>query len=222
MIKMIDNNNELIEEEKPVKKKDGFIDSVIVAVVIAMIIKGLLLQTYTIPSGSMMNTLLEGDFIVLNRLAYTFSTPERGDVVVFEYPVEPNKDFIKRIVGQPGDKIMLVDKRVYVNGSPYKEDYKRTNNAMPLPAEMTTKDNFSEFTVPEGKYFMMGDNRDNSYDSRFWGFVDESKIKGKALMIYWSLERPKYNSAWAKPPLRQFRFLNPKYNRFDRFFKLIN
>jgi len=218
---MIDNDKQLIDG-KPVKKKDSFFDSIIVAVVIAMVIKGLLLQTYTIPSGSMMNTLLEGDFIVLNRLAYTFSGPERGDVVVFEYPIEPNKDFIKRIVGQPGDKVMMVDKRVYINGKLSDEKYKITNKSAPLPASMTSKDNFSEFTVPEGKYFMMGDNRDNSYDSRFWGFVDQDKIKGKALLIYWSLERPKYNSVWAKPPLRQLRFVHPKYNRFDRFFKLIN
>jgi len=215
-------SSEEIKSDKKNKKKDSFFDSLVVAVVIAMIIKGLLLQTYTIPSGSMLNTMLIGDFLLLNRLAYVFSEPERGDVVVFEYPLEPNKDFIKRVVGTPGDRLMLVDKVLYVNGEPTQEDYKLLNGQPPIPAELSTKDNFEEITVPEGKYFMMGDNRDNSYDSRFWGFVDESKIKGKALMIYWSLEAPKYNSIWSKFPLRTFRFLNPEYNRFDRFFKLIN
>lgn len=202
-------------------KKDTFFDSLVVAVVIAMIIKGLLLQTYTIPSESMVGTLLKGDFILLNRLAYTFSAPERGDVVVFEYPLEPNKDFIKRIVAAPGDRIMLKDKNIYINGEKQKEPYKQTNGLMPMPESITSKDNFAEFTVPAGKYFMMGDNRDNSYDSRFWGFVDESRIKGKAMLIYWSLESAPYNSTWSKFPLSMLRFLNPKYDRFDRFFKRI-
>lgn len=214
------NENSMELEGK--KKKDGFFDSLVVAVVIAMIIKGVFLQTYTIPSGSMYDTLEIGDFILLNRLAYVLDAPKRGDVVVFEYPLEPRKDFIKRIAGAPGDRIKLVDKVLYLNGEPLEEKYRKINGETPYPAQVSPKDNFPEFTVPEGKYFMMGDNRDNSYDSRFWGFVDKSKIKGKALMIYWSLDTPKYNSVWAKFPLRYFRFLNPKYDRFNRFFKLIN
>lgn len=211
-----------IENSRPEKKKDGFFDSLIVAVVIAMVIKGLLLQTYTIPSGSMYDTLQVGDFIVLNRLAYMFDKPENGDVVVFEYPLEPSKDFIKRVVGTPGDRIELREKVLYVNGEPAEEPYRKINDQTAIPQELSHKDSFEAFTVPEGEYFMMGDNRDNSYDSRFWGFVGEDKIKGKALMIYWSLDTPKYNSAWAKFPLKQLRFLNPKYNRFDRFFTVIN
>ncbi len=213
------DTKEQITGEKP--KKDSFLDSLIVAVVIAMIIKGILLQTYTIPSESMVGTLLKGDFILLNRLAYTFSEPSRGDVVVFEYPLDPSKDFIKRVIGTPGDRIMMKDKVIYVNGVAQEEKYKKTNGMMPMPESVTIKDNFSEFTVPEGKYFMMGDNRDNSYDSRFWGFVDASRVKGRAVMIYWSLDTPQYNSAWAKFPLNMLRFLNPKYDRFERFFKPI-
>ena len=207
------------EQEKP--KKDTFIDSLIVAVVIAMVIKGLLLQTYTIPSESMVGTLLKGDFILLNRLAYVMSAPEKGDVVVFEYPLDPSKDFIKRVIGAPGDKIMLKDKVIYINGVAQGEPYKKINDLPPMPESITTKDNFPEFTVPKGKYFMMGDNRDNSYDSRFWGFVDQKRIKGRAVLIYWSLNTPKYSSPWAKFPLSMFRFLNPAYDRFDRFFKRI-
>ncbi len=153
-----------------------------VAVVIAMIIKGIFLQTYTIPSESMLGGTLRigGDFLILNRMAYTFSEPENGDVVIFEYPLEPHKDFIKRVVGIPGDKLKLVDKVLYVNGVAVDEPYKLTNGQMSLSEEMTTKDNFSEFTVPEGKYFVMGDNRDNSYDSRFWGDLStRARLKGK-------------------------------------------
>ncbi|MGE4478381.1 MAG: signal peptidase I [Deferribacterales bacterium] len=219
---MEDVNKGIQQEENKGKKKDGFFDSLVVAVVIAMVIKGLLLQTYTIPSESMYSTLKVGDFLVLNRLEYIFSGPEKGDVVVFEYPLEPNKDFIKRVIGTPGDRIKMIDKQLYINGELQNEEYRRVNSQEPLPAAISTKDNFEEFTVPEGKYFMMGDNRDNSYDSRFWGFVDEDKIKGKALMIYWSMETPERNSAWSKFPLSFFRFLNPKYDRFDRIFKLIN
>jgi len=222
MNKMEDVNKGIQQEEEKANKKDGFFDSLVVAVVIAMVIKGLLLQTYTIPSESMYSTLKVGDFLVLNRLEYLFSGPERGDVVVFEYPIEPDKDFIKRVIGTPGDRVKMVNKQIYINGEPQNEKYRRINSQQPLPGTISTKDNFDEFTVPEGKYFMMGDNRDNSYDSRFWGFVDEDKIKGKALMIYWSMEKPERSSVWSKFPLSFFRFLNPKYDRFNRIFKLIN
>jgi len=219
-----DAKNSAEEADKsnvPQTKKDTFFDSLVVAVVIAMVIKGLLLQTYQIPSESMVGTLLKGDFILLNRLSYIFSAPDRGDVVVFEYPLDPSKDFIKRVIGTPGDKIELKDKTIYVNGVAQPEPYKQVNGMVSMPGELSSKDNFQQFTVPEGKYFMMGDNRDNSYDSRFWGFVDKGSIKGHAVLIYWSLETPEYNSVWSKFPLSMFRFLNPAYDRFDRFFKPI-
>ncbi|WP_303852420.1 signal peptidase I [Seleniivibrio woodruffii] len=221
---MNDTKNPATETDKstePQAKKDTFFDSLVVAVVIAMVIKGLLLQTYQIPSESMVGTLLKGDFILLNRLAYIFSAPERGDVVVFEYPLDPSKDFIKRVIGTPGDKIELKDKTIYVNGVAQPEPYKQVNGIVSMPGELSAKDNFPQFTVPQGKYFMMGDNRDNSYDSRFWGFVDESSIKGHAVLIYWSLKDPEYSSVWSKFPLSMFRFMNPAYDRFDRFFKPI-
>ncbi|QAR34238.1 signal peptidase I [Geovibrio thiophilus] len=210
------------EAEKPKKKKDGFFDSLVVAVVIALFIKTFLIQTYTIPSGSMLDTLLIGDYIIVNRLAYKFGDPERGDVMVFEYPLEPAKSFIKRVIGTPGDKISIRNKQLFINGEPYKEDYKQIKDDAYFPAELTSRDNIEEFTVPEGKYFMMGDNRDASYDGRFWGFISKDMIKGRALLIYWSLETPEYDSPWSKMPLRALRFLNPKYDRFDRVFKLIH
>jgi signal peptidase I len=210
------------EVEKAVKKKDGFFDSLVVAVVIALFIKTFLIQTYTIPSGSMLDTLLIGDYIIVNRLAYTLDDPARGDVVVFEYPVEPAKSFIKRTIGLPGDRIAIKNKQLYINGEPYNEDYKQIKDSASYPANITSRDNVEEFTVPEGKYFMLGDNRDASYDARFWGFISKDMIKGKAVLIYWSLETPEYRSAWSKMPLRALRFLNPEYSRFDRVFKLIH
>ena len=221
-IKDAKNQAEVTDSAKaPAAKKDTFFDSLVVAVVIAMVIKGLLLQTYQIPSESMVGTLLKGDFILLNRLSYLSSGPDRGDVVVFEYPLDPSKDFIKRVIGTPGDKIELKDKTIYVNGVAQPETYKQVNGMMAMPGELSSKDNFSQFTVPSGKYFMMGDNRDNSYDSRFWGFVDKKAIKGRAVLIYWSLKTPEYNSPWSKFPLSVFRFLNPAYDRFESFFKPI-
>lgn len=210
------------EAEQPVKKKDGFFDSLIVAVVIALFIKTFLIQTYTIPSGSMLDTLLVGDYIIVNRLAYTLDDPARGDVIVFEYPVEPAKSFIKRTIGLPGDRIAVRDKQLYINGELYEEDYKQLKDSSNFPANLTARDNIEEFTVPEGKYFMLGDNRDASYDARFWGFISKDMIKGKAVLIYWSLESPEYGSVWSKMPLRAFRFLNPQYDRFDRVLKLIH
>ncbi len=218
----IKNAPETTEEEKPKKKKDGFFDSLVVAVVIALFIKTFLIQTYTIPSGSMLDTLLIGDYIIVNRLAYKFGDPERGDVMVFEYPLEPAKSFIKRVIGVPGDRVTIRDKQVFINGEPYNEDYKQIKDDAYFPSELTSRDNIDEFTVPEGKYFMMGDNRDASYDGRFWGFISKDMIKGKALLIYWSLETPEYGSPWSKMPLKALRFLNPKYDRFDRVFKLIH
>ncbi|MDK2791539.1 MAG: signal peptidase [Deferribacteres bacterium] len=171
------------------QKKNKFkdtIDSIIVAFVIAMIIRAFFLQAYKIPSGSMLNTLLIGDHILVNKAAYLFTEPKRGDIVVFEYPIEPEKDFIKRVIGLPGDKIRMENKKLFINGKSYDENYVRYESDFVFNSKENPRDNFDEFTVPKGKYFVMGDNRDSSFDSRYWGFVSRDMIKGKALLIYWS------------------------------------
>ncbi|MBZ4643923.1 MAG: signal peptidase [Deferribacteraceae bacterium] len=171
------------------QKKNKFkdtIDSIIVAFVIAMIIRAFFLQAYKIPSGSMLNTLLIGDHILVNKAAYIFTEPKRGDIVVFEYPIEPEKDFIKRVIGLPGDKIRMENKKLFINGKSYDENYVRYESDFVFNSKENPRDNFDEFTVPKGKYFVMGDNRDSSFDSRYWGFVSRDMIKGKALLIYWS------------------------------------
>jgi signal peptidase I len=170
-------------------KKNKFretIDSIVVAFVIAMIIRAFCVQAYKIPSGSMLNTLLIGDHILVNKLAYKFSKPSFGDIIVFEYPLDPSKDFIKRVLGCPGDKLSIKDKVVYRNGQKISEPYTiyQDNNNLTTPGN--PRDNINEFVVPKGYYFVMGDNRDSSFDSRYWGFVKREMIKGKALIIYWS------------------------------------
>ncbi|MGA1846442.1 signal peptidase I [Deferribacter abyssi] len=162
------------------------IDSLVVAFVIAMIIRAFVIQAYKIPSGSMLNTLLIGDHILVNKLAYKFSKPKRGDIIVFEWPIEPSKDFIKRVIGVPGDKIQIINKELYVNDKKVMEPYVIHTSGFTLPGNFTPRDNTPAFVVPKGFYFVMGDNRDSSYDSRYWGFVSEDKIKGKAWIIYWS------------------------------------
>ncbi len=178
--------NEQIEQVKKKNKIKDTIDSIVVAFVVAMIIRAFFIQAYKIPSGSMLNTLLIGDHLLVNKVAYIFSKPKRGDIIVFEYPLEPEKDFIKRVIAVPGDRIKMVNKKVFLNGQPLNEPYVRYESEMVFPEYVNPRDNFEEITVPKGYYFVMGDNRDASFDSRFWGFVPEKSIKGEALIIYWS------------------------------------
>ena len=176
------------------KKVIEYVEAIIVALVIAMVIRTFALQPYTIPSGSMLNTLLIGDCVLVNKFVYgvkipftndyivDMDEPQRGDVVVFEWPRDPDKDYIKRIVGVPGDTIAVHNKQLYVNGSKIDEPYIiHIKPDIQLP-----QDNFGPFTVPQGEYFMMGDNRDDSSDSREWGTVKRNAIVGKAWRLYWS------------------------------------
>ena len=180
------------------RKKSVFLEYVevlLVALLLALVIRTFAVQAYRIPSGSMLETLQIGDQLLVNRLAYgffvpfkdeplvTWSEPQRGDVIVFEYPLDPETDFIKRVIGVPGDKISMQDKVLYVNGVRAQESYIQHVDASIYPK----RDNFGPVEVPPGKYFVMGDNRDDSKDSRFWGFVDFTAIQGKAMIIYWSL-----------------------------------
>lgn len=179
------------------KKVIEYVEAIIVAVVIALVIRTFVLQPYTIPSGSMLNTLLSGDCVLVNKFVYgikipftddylvDIGEPERGDVVVFEYPKNPSQDYIKRIVGMPGDVIAVRDKQLYVNGQKPDEPYVIHIRPAGLVAP---EDNFGPFTVPQGEYFMMGDNRDDSADSRKWGTVKRNALVGKAWRLYWSWE----------------------------------
>lgn len=171
-------NNKQKGKEK--NKTRDFFDSLIIAFVIAMIIRTFLISAYKIPSESMLNTLLVGDHILASKISYIIGKPKFGDLAVFEYPLEPDKDFIKRVIGTPGDRIKISGQNIFRNGVLLDETYAIKSKTYGAYMEDT------EFTVPEGMYLMLGDNRDNSYDSRFWGFVPEKSFKGKAQIIYFS------------------------------------
>ena len=184
-----------------IKKKSIFreyAEAAAIAVILALFIRTFVIQAFKIPSGSMIPTLMVGDHILVNKFIYgikiplvnktlvPISTPKRNDVIVFIYPVDKSKDFIKRVIGLPGETLKMVDRKIYINGNLYKDTYGRyTALHDPLPLSYA-KANFGPVTIPEDSLFVMGDNRDNSLDSRYWGFVPMKLVKGKALIIYWS------------------------------------
>ena len=194
--------------EQPVFKKKGIIreyaESIVIAVLLALVIRTYLVQAFKIPSGSMEDTLAIGDHLLVNKFIYgtkiPFSAtsvikirdPRQGDVIVFEYPEDPSKDFIKRVVGTPGDVVEGKDKKVFVNGKPFENPHEVHKEKEIIPKEMNPRDTFGPVTVPPNSYFVMGDNRDRSYDSRFWGVVKRDKIKGLAVIKYWSWDREKF------------------------------
>jgi len=175
-----------------------YAESIVIAVVMALIIKAFVIQAFKIPSGSMIPTLKIGDHILVNKFIYgtklPFSDriiiplrrPNRGDIIVFKFPDDEKKDFIKRVIGLPGDIVEIKGKKVYINGSPIDDSYAVHSDPMLYPSGIQPRDNFGPLTVPQDSYFVMGDNRDFSLDSRYWGFVKLNKIKGKAFIIYWS------------------------------------
>jgi signal peptidase I len=195
----------------------GSVQSLLTTVVIAVFVITFVVQAFQIPSESMENTLLIGDYLLVNKLRYggggigdrllPYRPVERGDIVVFHYPVNPRQHFVKRVVGIPGDRIRLIQGAVYVHGvrlnEPYvrhssrfhdafRDDFPRLNVAVPEVTsswwrEMHTLVDDDQLIVPKGYYFVLGDNRDESLDSRYWGFVPQENIIGSPLLIYWSV-----------------------------------
>ena len=171
----------------------------VVAVLVALAVQAWLIKPYRIPSESMLDTLRPGDRVLVNRFVYHLREPERGDVVVFRYPRDPDVVFIKRIIGAPGDVVEVRDGSVYVNGRPVKEPYVHRTRGLADPtiaqasiAGSTLHDPWSlsePYKVPAGQYFVMGDNRTDSDDSRDWGTVSRSAIVGEGLATYWPLSR---------------------------------
>ena len=161
-------------------------ETIILALVLAMVIKTFVIQAFKIPSGSMLNTLQIGDHILVNKFIYWFTEPRRGDIVVFLYPGDESRDFIKRIIGLPGDTLQIRNRVAHINGAPIQEPYVIFTGTGGFGNPHTPSEDFGPIRVPEGQYFMMGDNRDSSMDSRVWGFLDRKKIRGKALITYWS------------------------------------
>jgi signal peptidase I len=180
-----------------------YFESLVIAVILALFVRTWVFQAFKIPTGSMENNLLIGDHLIVNKMIFSPALTglerailprreiRRGDVVVFKYPEEPERDFIKRVIGLPGDRLELRRKKIFINGQPIDEAYVHLIEPPPPDDAPPTGDLrawYGPVTVPEHQFFMMGDNRDNSQDSRYWGFLPESYVKGKALFIYFSFE----------------------------------
>jgi signal peptidase I len=196
-----------VDAPRPYRKSTAreYFESICVAVILALFVRTFVVQAFKIPTGSMENNLLIGDHLLVNKFVFapTLTAPERallpidpirrGDIIVFKFPEDPERDFIKRVIGLPGETVELKNKKVHINGQPIDEPYV---HFMFPPADrgadegqsfdFDVRSNYGPVTVPEGHYFMMGDNRDNSQDSRYWGFMPASYVKGKALFVYFS------------------------------------
>jgi signal peptidase I len=186
-----------------------YFESILVAVVLALFVRTFVFQAFKIPTGSMKPNLLVGDHLIVNKFIFAPAATglermllpmrpiERGDIIVFKFPNEPERDFIKRVIGLPGDTLELKNQTVFINGQPLMEPY--AHYIFPAAAEGQAdphdpRRKFGPVTVPDGHYFMMGDNRDDSEDGRFWGFLPQSYVKGRALFIYWSFDAPEDGS----------------------------
>ncbi len=153
------------------------LETVLIALVLAFLVRTFVVESFMVDGRSMQPTLQHHERLFVNKLVYRIGSPERGDIIVFRYPKDPSRDFIKRVIGLPGDEIEIRRGVLYVNGEVYPESYIMEEDPRGyLPAE-----------IPEGEYFVMGDNRRNSEDSRFFGTVPIANIKGKALLVYWPL-----------------------------------
>ena len=188
-----------------------YFESICVAVILALFVRTFVFQAFKIPTGSMKPNLLVGDHLLVNKFIYAptalsierallpMRTIARGDVIVFKYPEEPDRDFIKRVIGLPGDTLELKNQTVYINGTPLVEPFAHylfppaTGEGDPTDLRRA----FGPVSVPAAHFFMMGDNRDDSQDSRYWGFLPADYVKGRALFIYWSFETP---DEGAEPP----------------------
>jgi signal peptidase I len=187
-----------------------YAETIIIAVLIALFIRTFIIQAFKIPSGSMKDTLLIGDHLLVNKFIYGIKvpylrktiipvkTPARGDIVVFIYPLDRSKDFIKRVIAVGGDTIEIRDKQIYLNGAAVSDTHGIYADTVILPRALQPRDNFGPVTVPARTVFVMGDNRDQSFDSRFWGFVDLDDILGKAFIIYWSWDSETHSLRWQR------------------------
>jgi signal peptidase I len=205
---MTENKSKITEKKK--SKVQEYIEAIIIAILIAVFIRTFIIQAFKIPSRSMVPTMLVGDHLLVNKFIYgvkipyfrktiiPITDPRRGDIIVFIYPNDRSKDFIKRVIGIGGDKIEIKNKKIFINGKEYTDKYGIYSDSVIYPAAMQPRDNYGPVTVPQGSLFVMGDNRDESADSRFWGFVDLKDVEGKAFIIYWSWDREEQNLRWKR------------------------
>ncbi len=208
-----------------------YFESIVITAIIALFATTFVVQAFKIPTGSMESNLLIGDHLLVNKFVYglhggylsrllPYKDLKRGDVIVFKYPQSPEVAYVKRLIGLPGEHLEMIGRTVYVDGKPLEEKYTQYIDAG------STYEHFGPYDVPQGQYFAMGDNRDNSQDSRYWGFVPRDHIIGKALVIYWSYETPRdeYLQTTIKDRISQFKDLFLNFftkTRWSRSFKVI-
>jgi signal peptidase I len=193
-------------ERQPKSRLRQNVESLLLAVVVALLVRASVVEAFWVPSGSMLPTIQIGDHLFVNKLAYGMHLPfverevtqwsplHRGDVVVFTSPVDRNIDLIKRVIAVAGDTVEIRKKRLYINGEEVPDPHAHFTDIR--DREAVPRDHFGPVTVPPGKFFVMGDNRDQSYDSRYWGFADESDVKGQATFIYWSWDSRRHWVRW--------------------------
>jgi signal peptidase I len=226
------------EESKKKKRTKSvvrdYFELIVETAVFVFFVMTFVVQAFQIPTGSMEPTLLVGDFLLVNKLIYasTLSPLEekilprrsirRGDIIVFKYPNELSKDYVKRAIGFPGEKVQIWDKKVYINDAPLDEKYKVHSDGQILASTADVRDNYGPVIVPEGSIFAMGDNRDNSQDSRYWGFLPQSYIKGRPWVIYFSYraESDAYQKTGIGDRLKKLVTFLPKA-RWNRMLRLV-
>lgn len=190
----------------------GFIEVLFLALLIAFLLRTFVVQAYKLPSSSMEDSLLSGDFVLVNKLHYRYNEPKPGEVIVFKYPLNPSKDMIKRVVASEGQSVEIRDKLVYVDGKMVPDPISaKYSDPRILPADYSSRDNFGPVQVPAGHIFVLGDNRDQGQDSREWGFLDRSFLKGKVMFVYWSWAADPYAPKFRSPyitPLLEIIFYN--------------
>ena len=233
------NKKEKKEREKSVFRE--YFELIVETAVFVFFVMTFIVQAFQIPTGSMESTLLVGDFLLVNKMAYlepVFPLDkvvlprrdlQRFDIVVFKYPKELGKDFVKRVIALEGETVEIKDKQVYVNGEPLDESYKVHNDSRVFTEngyyhyDEVIRDNFPPLTVPPGHCFVMGDNRDNSQDSRYWGCLPLPLLKGRPWLIYFSYdaERDAYLKTSFRERMKKFVSFIPKA-RWKRFLKVIN
>ncbi|MFH1700897.1 MAG: signal peptidase I [Candidatus Zixiibacteriota bacterium] len=184
--------------EKPIWRQ--YVETIAIALLAALILRVFIVSAYRVSSGSMEETLTEGDFIFVNKLAYNWSPPQASDIIVFENPFEESKDFIKRIAAVEGQTVEIIDKVLYVDGqvAPIPPMSKHIDYRI-FPSVLSNRDNFGPMMVPANQVFVLGDNRDDSQDSRFWGCLDKRYIKGKAVFVYFSYAPDPSSPEWKAP-----------------------
>lgn len=187
-----------------------YAEAIVIAILIAAFIRTFVVQAFKIPSGSMKPTLEIGDHILVNKFSYgvkipylrttiiPIGQPQRGDIAVFIYPEDKTKDFIKRVIAVGGDTVEIRSKKVFINGAPMEDHHGVHVEDIIYPKALQRRDNLGPIKVPEGTLFVMGDNRDQSYDSRFWGFVKLEDVIGKAFIIYFSWDSDDNSVRWSR------------------------